>query len=100
MFILGYTIACMVVGVLYFVARPIGLLVGGVGLVALFIPSLAVQIRRFHDQDRSGWFALLCFIPYIGGIILIVFMCIGGTRGPNRFGDDPREVSPLSSVFA
>lgn len=59
---------------------------------ALFtlIPSIAVTVRRFHDQDKSGWFYLLGFIPYVGGLILLVFMCIEGTPGPNRFGPDPK----------
>lgn len=68
----------------------------GIGLLALWglgslIPSIAVQVRRFHDQDKSGWFVLLGFIPYIGGLIVLVFMCIEGTRGPNRFGPDPKD---------
>jgi uncharacterized membrane protein YhaH (DUF805 family) len=76
----------------------------GVGILLIFglftfIPSLAVQIRRFHDQDKSGWFILLGLIPYIGGIIVLVFMCLEGTKGPNRFGPDPKD--PASSeVFA
>lgn len=45
--------------------------VGGIILLVLvfglLIPSLAVQIRRFHDQDKSGWFILLNFIPLVGG---------------------------------
>lgn len=60
-------------------------------VIGSFIPSLAVQVRRFHDQDKSGWFVLLNFIPYIGGIIVLVFMCLEGTRGPNRFGPDPKD---------
>ncbi len=100
MFFLGYLLASMVVVMVYAIARPLGLLIGAAGLIALFIPSLAVQIRRFHDQDKSGWFALLYLIPYVGGIVVLVFMCIGGTRGPNRFGDDPRDVSPFSDAFA
>ncbi len=59
--------------------------------LAAFIPSIAVQVRRFHDQDKSGWFVLLGLIPYLGGLILIIFMCLEGTRGPNRFGPDPRD---------
>ena len=66
------------------------LLVGAFGLV-FFIPSLAVQVRRFHDQDKSGWLILLGLIPYIGGLILLVFMCLEGTRGHNRFGPDPKD---------
>lgn len=71
----------------------------GVYFLVFLIPGLAVQVRRFHDQDKSGWFILLGFIPYIGGIILFVFMCLEGTRGPNRFGPDPKD--PYSEdVFA
>lgn len=76
-------------------------LYGGVGiwLLATFIPSLAVQVRRFHDQDLTGWLVLLGFIPYIGGLIILVFMCIDGKRGPNKYGPDPKGgVDP--NVFA
>ncbi len=62
----------------------------GIYSLAIFIPSLAVTVRRFHDQDKSGWFILLGFIPFVGGIILLVFMLLEGTRGDNRFGPDPK----------
>lgn len=62
----------------------------GLLVLAIFIPSLAVQVRRFHDQDKSGWFVLLNFIPYVGGLVVLVFMCLDGTPGPNRFGEDPK----------
>jgi len=62
----------------------------GIYFLAILIPSIAVQVRRFHDQDKSGWFVLLAFIPFVGGLIVIVFMCLEGTRGPNRFGEDPK----------
>lgn len=52
--------------------------------------GLALSVRRYHDQDRSGWFVLLGAIPYVGGLIAFVFMCMPGTVGPNRFGPDPR----------
>ncbi|WP_166041208.1 DUF805 domain-containing protein [Sphingosinicella sp. YJ22] len=66
-----------------------------IGLLCLWwlftlIPNLAVTIRRLHDQDKSGWMILLAFIPLVGGIILLVFMLLDGTRGPNRFGPDPK----------
>jgi uncharacterized membrane protein YhaH (DUF805 family) len=50
---------------------------------ATIIPYFAVAIRRMHDQDKSGWFIL---IPIYGFILLF----IEGTRGPNRFGPDPK----------
>jgi len=60
----------------------------------VFIPliwiGLAIQAKRWHDQDKSAWWILIGFIPFIGGLIVLV-MCgfIAGTPGPNRFGDQP-----------
>ena len=67
-------------------------LMGLLGLIwlALIVPSIAVQVRRFHDQDKSGWLVLLNLIPYLGALVVLVFMCLEGTRGPNRFGPDPK----------
>ncbi|MBG2913418.1 DUF805 domain-containing protein [Proteus cibarius] len=62
----------------------------GIYSLAIIIPSLAVTIRRFHDQDKSGWMFLLAFIPAVGGLIVFVFMCLEGTKGDNRFGPDPK----------
>jgi len=56
--------------------------------LALFLPGLALAVRRLHDLDRTGWWVLLVFIPVIGAIILIVWACTKGTEGPNRFGPD------------
>ena len=68
-------------------------------LLAVIIPSIAVQVRRFHDQDKSGWMVLLAFIPILGGLAVLIFMCLEGTRGTNRFGPDPK--APASAqVFA
>lgn len=57
--------------------------------LALFLPGLAVSIRRLHDRDKSGWLYLLILIPLVGAIILLVWFCQRGTIGPNRFGPDP-----------
>jgi len=49
-------------------------------------PSITVMVRRLHDSDMSGWWALLCLIPLVN-LIILYFMIIKGTEGPNRFGD-------------
>jgi uncharacterized membrane protein YhaH (DUF805 family) len=56
--------------------------------LAVFLPGLAVSIRRLHDLDRSGWWIFIVFVPLIGAILLIVWYCSRGTQGPNRFGPD------------
>ncbi|WP_367183730.1 DUF805 domain-containing protein [Novosphingobium sp. Chol11] len=72
------------------------LVVWGLGSI---IPSIALQVRRFHDQDRSGWLCLFGFIPYVGGLIVLVFMCLPGTSGSNRHGPDPKQPGD-ASVFS
>lgn len=80
---------------------------GGIALILLLlwtlgtmIPNIAVHVRRFHDQDKSGWMYLISFVPYIGGLIVLVFMCLPGTQGANRFGGDPKASETLGEVFA
>ena len=43
-------------------------------------------MRRLHDTDRSGWWYLITLVPFVGGIVLLVFTLLKGTPGPNRFG--------------
>ena len=66
----------------------------GAVLLALFVPSLAVSFRRLHDTNRSAWWLLLGLLPIIGAIVVLVFMVLDGTAGPNRFGDDPKAAPP------
>ena len=72
-------------------AETAWVVVGCLLYLAILIPAIAVQVRRFHDQDRTGWLCLLNFIPYVGGLIVLVFMLLPGTRGENPFGDDPKD---------
>ena len=57
--------------------------------LAMLLPSRAVAVRRLHDTDRSGWWILIGLIPFIGGIILLIWFVGEGTRGQNRFGGEP-----------
>lgn len=57
--------------------------------LGLLIPSLAVQVRRLHDIDRTGWWLLIGLVPLIGWIVLLIFYVQRGTEGDNRFGPDP-----------
>lgn len=54
-------------------------------LIATALPSLSVTVRRLHDADLSGWWALLNAVP-LGSIVLIILCARRGTPGPNRFG--------------
>ena len=54
--------------------------------LGLFLPSLAVTIRRLHDTSRSGWWLLLSLIPLIGSIILIVYLASETKFETNQWG--------------
>jgi uncharacterized membrane protein YhaH (DUF805 family) len=60
--------------------------------VAAFWLSLATQVKRWHDLDKSGWMALLGIIPLVGLIVLIYLGVKEGTGAPNRFGAGPMKV--------
>jgi uncharacterized membrane protein YhaH (DUF805 family) len=68
---------------------------GFIYALGVFIPSLAVAIRRLHDTNKSGWWLLIALVPLVGFIVLIVFYATEGTRGPNNFGPPP--VDPVAA---
>jgi uncharacterized membrane protein YhaH (DUF805 family) len=76
---------------LFSLGNSVGALTGLYWLVVL-VPSVAVTVRRLHDTDRSGWWALLALLPVLGTIVLFVFCVLDGTPGANRFGENPKAV--------
>jgi uncharacterized membrane protein YhaH (DUF805 family) len=66
-------------------------LVGGLLVLALIWPSLAVQVKRWHDRDKTGWMVLINFIPIVGFFwTFIECGFLDGTPGPNRYGPSPK----------
>ncbi len=116
---IGFIIWCIVGGVVVFVASLL-YLKGGSGASilgpllsfwqsfggpVLGLVFLWLAVRRFHDQDRPGWLALVptgvglaasLGLPIPGIVSLLVFLgflialFLPGTIGPNRYGPDPR----------
>ena len=65
-------------------------LLSGIFYLAIFVPSIAVSVRRLHDIDRTGWWVLLGFVPLVGTTVLLTFAVLDGTPGSNRFGPNPK----------
>ncbi len=61
--------------------------------LAMFIPSLAVGVRRLHDVGRTGWWILLSLVPIIGFIVLLIFAVQDSQPGTNQYGPNPKEAS-------
>jgi uncharacterized membrane protein YhaH (DUF805 family) len=115
--LLAFAADAMIVGLDALIAGARGYVEVAVSL-ALFLPGLAVAVRRLHDTDRRGWWLLMPGIPalIVGGaagatavgvegagkwlaagglmlgivsVLLLVWYCSRGTVGENRFGADP-----------
>lgn len=59
--------------------------------LAIFIPSVGLYLRRIQDTGRTPLWLLLVFIPLLGWIPLIVFLCMDSQAGENRYGANPKE---------
>lgn len=64
-------------------------LLGQIYGVAVFLPALAVCVRRLHDIGKSGWMVLINLIPFIGFLIFIYLAARQGDEGANEYGPDP-----------
>lgn len=65
-------------------------MLSGLFSLALFIPSLAVAVRRLHDIGRSGWWLLIGLIPLVGAFVLLVFAVQDSQPGSNAYGPNPK----------
>ena len=114
MFILFNAIISFVLG---FIDGLLGLnLLSYIYALVIFIPSLAVSVRRLHDIGRCGWWYLLPMVPFIGlsallafgsftssaaiivglaalgtGILMLVWFCTDSEGGSNKWGPNPKE---------
>jgi len=60
-------------------------------ILVLFLPGLALAVRRLHDTEKGWWWIFITLIPIVGNIIFLVIMCTNGTQGVNKYGADPKE---------
>jgi len=73
-----------------FIANGGGGIVGLIWILVTIVPALAVLVRRLHDTGKSGWWALIGFIPLVGAIVLLVFTVLDSDAGENKFGESPK----------
>ena len=62
----------------------------GLYTLIVFLPSLAVSVRRLHDTGHSGWYYLLTFIPILGALFLLYFFVSDSAPEENRYGKSPK----------
>jgi len=59
--------------------------------LAVFIPGLAVSVRRLHDIGKSGWYYLIILIPLAGPIWFLVLVATDSDPGENEYGKNPKQ---------
>ena len=42
-------------------------------IIISLIPSISIQVRRLRDIGRNPLWMLMSFVPFVGGIILLIF---------------------------
>jgi len=92
-FLLFNFIASIVIGIISAVIGDDKGIIGVLYSLAIFIPALAVSVRRLHDIGKSGWMILITLIPFIGSIWLFVLMVIDSNPGENKYGPNPKEAT-------
>ena len=56
-------------------------------LYLVFIyPMIIIQIKRWHDRNKSGWWVLINFIPILGLWALIENGFLKGSESANDYG--------------
>jgi len=58
--------------------------------LAVFVPSLAVTVRRLHDMGKCGWWMFIVFVPVIGWIWLFVLLATDSEPAVNEYGPSPK----------
>ena len=77
----------------FFVGVPLAIclvLVGGALTVYALLWDISLFVRRLHDVNRSGWWAILSFLKPFSWLLTFLLVCWPGTYGQNRFGAAPR----------
>ena len=89
-FILGNFVIGIIIGIVgSLLGDTISTGLSGIYNLAIFIPSIAVAVRRLHDTGRSGWWYLLVF-TVIGIIALIIWWAADSQPGANEYGPNPK----------
>jgi len=70
--------------------ETLGSIIYFIGALGVLAPAVTLSIRRLHDIGKSGWWFLISLVPFVGSIILLVFMCLDSQPGENIYGPNPK----------
>jgi uncharacterized membrane protein YhaH (DUF805 family) len=65
--------------------------------LGIIVPSLALTVRRLHDAGYSGLLALLFLIPYVGGLVILIFALLPSSPAGAKYDPIPATPTPYNS---
>lgn len=87
MFVLVWVLISIGLGLLgVIIGEKIAELIHTLATIAILVPSIALAARRLHDTNKSGWWQLIGLIPFLGWIVVIVFLAQKSDAGSNQYG--------------
>jgi len=91
MFVLAIiAVSFVLVGLTFVLGETVGTMLLVVFQIAILWPALAIQVKRWHDRDKSAWWLLMNLVPFIGALwVFVECGCLRGTEGQNQYGSDP-----------
>lgn len=90
--VFAYLVPLLLASAFFLISEVLGYVAVGIVYIGVLWSSIILNIKRWHDRDKSGWWYFIVFIPIIGGIWMII-ECgfLRGTVGPNTYGGDPTD---------
>jgi uncharacterized membrane protein YhaH (DUF805 family) len=63
--------------------------------------NLAIQVKRWHDRNLSGWWVFINLVPFVGWIwALVENGFLAGNIAANRFGPSPQDIRASADIRA
>jgi uncharacterized membrane protein YhaH (DUF805 family) len=59
-------------------------------MLALFLPTWAVTVRRLHDIGKNGYNCLFMLIPIVNILLLMTWFCRDSEKKENKYGVSPK----------
>ena len=83
-FLIGFAIG-VVGGILH--PGSLTMTLASIYSLATLVPGIAIVVRRLHDINKSGWNYFWAFLPIVGLIVVLVFLCLPSVNENNRYGE-------------
>ena len=60
--------------------------------LCIVLPVLSATARRLHDVGKNGEYMFIAFVPFFGGLSLLVLLCLDSKQNKNKYGPSPKYV--------